>query len=349
MQRVFGETKSVRPGLLFFFGCVAVPLCAEALPIERFETPLDLKCAHDSICTQTVRSKYTLGGTTGVVLIGGNEGSASLRFSQSDGRKAALSADGEGVHSLALHWDGDANPEQLSGAGLGCFDLTGQGATSVVIRDLGLTFECADPDEEGGCPPVELELRMYDADDATGQRFSAAVTKLRSPRAADELVIPFADFTKEGPRGLARLTCVGAITMRVRFEGFKDVELSVGPIFTNGTDGLTSIPTATPTHTPIQTTSPAPTEALVTPKVIVTAASPVVTGIPVDTPAATPAGVAEVPLLPGAESDGTSRYEPAAVPKLIAPKVGPQRTQVPAPVDEEGNGAVYGSVLGSVE
>lgn len=326
-----------------------MPLCAQALPIERFETPLDLKCAHDSICAQTVRSKYTLGGTTGVVLIGGNEGSASLRFSQSDGRKAALSADGEGVHSLALHWDGDANPEQLSGAGLGCFDLTGQGATSVVIRDLGLTFECADPDEEGGCPPVELELRMYDADDATGQRFSAAVAKLRSPRAPDELVIPFADFTKEGPRGLARLTCVGAISMRMRLEGFKDVELSVGPIFTNGTDGLTSIPTATPTHTPIQTPPAAPAEARATPTAVVTAAPPVVTSVPVDSPVVPPQEGAELPLLPGAEREATSRYEPAAVPKLVVPKVRPRSTQAPAPVDEAEEGAVYGSVLGAAE
>lgn len=230
-----------------------------AVPLERFESPVDLECAHDTACTKTVRSKFTLGGTTGLVLVGGNEGEAKLVFRQDDQRRLELTGKGEALHSLALRWDGDSNPEVLSAAGLACFDLTALGATAFVLRDFSMLAECAESGDSGECQQLEIESRVFDADDPTGQRYSAALLRQPVPRVADELVVPFSNFTREGPRGLARLSCVGAISIAFRLQGFKNVSLSVGPIYTNDTNGLTYVPTPTPSPSASPTVTPSST------------------------------------------------------------------------------------------
>ena len=322
-----------------FLACLAWPLWAEALPLERFEESLELSCAHDTICSKTLRSKFSLGGTTGVVVTGGNEGEALLSIQPNEGRMLKLLADGEALHSLALSWDGDAYPERLSGAGLGCFDLTASGATAVVVRDFAAEFECVDADNTIDCPPLQVDVRIYDADDATGQRFSAAAVRFDSPRSTDELSIPFSEFSREGPRGLARLTCVGAITMAFRFEGLKDVDLALGPIFTNGADGLTSVPTPTPTHTPGVTVSATPTPeptvpAAPTKGVFVTPSATEVQAPPFGTAAPRP----EPDLTPVPEEVGP------VIPKLVVPRLR-KAPKLPTPSPASEDDVVYGAVI----
>ncbi len=336
-----------------------VPCAASAAPLERFEVPLELECAHDSTCSKTVRSKFVLGGTTGLVVTGGNEGRAKLVFRQDGQRRLELSGKGESVHSLALVWDGDSNPETLSAAGLGCFDLTASGGTAFVLRDLALTAECAEPGEEGECQPLEIETRIYDARDPTGQRFSASVLRRPVPRAADELLIPFSNLSREGPHGLARLSCVGAVAITFRLSGFKDVKFQLGPIYTNGAEGLTYLPTPTPSPsaTPTSTPSVTPTSDPVAEMVAAEIPQPGATTLPT---AATDTPLAETPLAEGSPTPSAAailfatpsalevfedeKLDQVEIPGV--PEVEPEAHQEePGIVAESDGEVVYGGVI----
>lgn len=329
------------------------------MPLERFEAPLEMKCAHDTICAKTVRSKHVLGGSTGIVLVGGNEGEASLAFTQAGSRRLELRGDGESVHSLTLNWDGDAYPQQLSGAGLGCFNLLAQQADAFIMRDMRLAYSCGAPGKGGACPPIEIETRIYDADDATGQRFSASVIKRRGTEANEEVVVPFSNLVREGPRGLARPTCVGAISITFRFEGQRDVRLALGPIYTNGADGLTFVPTATPTATSTATPSATPTatateaaapalqgEGGAQTAVAAVAASPLPAALGSPAPAVTP--LPTVPL-PGfgtparLEVFDDEELERVSLPKVPQLEEGTRPTPSSFVTEREGD-VVYGSV-----
>lgn len=253
---------SMRLGFLTWAGALLWPLMGWTLPLERFEVPIELNCQADAICSQVVRSRMTLGGSTGVTLNGGSQGMAELCFMQGDVRGLWLRGQGEAINSLTLSWDGDAYPEQLSALGLRCLDLTAEGAQAFVIMDLNISLGCNNSEVGDVCPPYTIETRVYDADDATGQRYSASILSRSAAQSVHNLEIPFSGFTREGPRGLARFSCVGAVTIALHFEELRDVELSFGPIFTNGADGLIFIPTPTPlpSETPtspvIETTLP---------------------------------------------------------------------------------------------
>lgn len=338
---------------------VLLPAAGSAAPLERFEAPLELECAHDSTCTKTVRSKVVLGGTTGIVLTGGNEGRAKLAFRQEGQRRLELSGKGESVHSLALVWDGDSNPETLSAAGLGCFDLTSSGGTAFVLRDLAVAAECAEPSEVGECQPLEIETRIYDAGDPTGQRFSASVIRRPAPRAADELLIPFSNLSREGPHGLARPTCAGAVTITFRLSGFKDVRFSVGPIYTNGTEGLTYLPSPTPSPsaTPTSTPSATPTVDPAAPVTDAVTSQPAATVLPTlaaGTPAAetpiaegspTPSAAALLFATPSAlEVFEDEKLERVSIPQV--PEVEPEEPQeAPGIVPERDDEVIYGGVI----
>ncbi len=343
--------------LLAIVGGVAYARHAWGVPLERFESPLELECEHDSVCNKSVRSKFVLGGVTGLVLAAGSEGVAKLRFRAADERQMELLGKGEAVHSLTLIWDGDSNPQVLSAAGLGCFDLTANGASAFVLRALAVEASCVERAENGECPPLEIESRIYDAGDATGQRFSASVLKRPVPRQADELVIPFSNFIREGPHGLARPTCVGAISIALRLEGFKDLRLSAGPIYTNGSDGLTFIPTPTPLPTlpptlaPIET-SPAPTaEVTAAPTAGLGAVVTPLSGTPVGEFATPPHSAALIFATPSKlEVFEAEALEQVAVPKVLgAPEAEPateNNLKGPGIVPETEGEVVYGAVVG---
>ncbi len=254
---------SMRLGFLTWIGALLWPLMGWALPLERFEVPIELNCQADTICSQVVRSRMTLGGSTGVTLNGGSQGMAKLLFKQGDVRGLWLRGQGEAINSLTLSWDGDAYPEQLSALGLRCLDLTAEGAQAFVIMDLNISLGCNNSEVGDVCPPYTIETRVYDADDATGQRYSASILSRSAAQSVHNLEIPFSDFTREGPRGLARFSCVGAVTIALHFEELRDVELSFGPIFTNGADGLIFIPTPTPTPTSTPLPSETPTSLVI--------------------------------------------------------------------------------------
>jgi hypothetical protein len=330
---------------------LSLPLMARAVPLERFETPFQLSCDSDQTCVKTVRSKLILGGSVGFALHRVDRGELKLGVTKE--QAGILTLEGSSVQSLRLTWDGDSNPEQLSGAGLGCFDLTAQGAQAVVIRDLAIEAQCGTGEAPSPCEDVEVEARLYDADDATGQRFSALIQRQSSRRAASELVLPFSGFVREGPRGLARLSCVGAISLSFRLGQPTTVKLSLGPIFTNGAEGLSSIPSPTPTMTPTATETPVLEEVAVE-------ASPSVLPESTGTPSGGATGEAAEALPDGApralafgppaklEVFEEERLEQVEVPHLNEESQEPVPPK-PAFVPEETEEVVYGAVVAGGE
>lgn len=332
------------------------PVWGWAVPLERFESPLELECEHDEVCTKFARSKLVLGGGTGIVLSAGSEGKAKITIRQAEQGRLELLGNGEAVHSLTLVWDGDSKPEGLSAAGLGCFDLTASGASAFILRGLGLAATCPEPADGESCSPLEVESRIYDAGDATGQRFSASVLRRPVPRNPDELVIPFSNFVREGPNGLARPTCVGAISITFKLEGYKDVSLSIGPIYTNGSDGLTLVLTPTPTPSPSATPTEAPTAAPVLSQStsVATLETPLTGVSGTDTPevAASSVGAALIFTTPSQlEVFEDERSEQVVEPR--APGVGrdpaAKEPKRPGIVPENAGEVVYGAVVSGAQ
>jgi len=133
-----------------------------------------------------------------------------------------------------------------------------------------------------------------------------------------DLVIPFSNFTREGPRGKGDITCVGAVSISLRFESFESVELDLGQIYTNGSEGLTPIPT--PTVSSTETPQPAPTARA--------------TSTTIPTVTVTNESVTRLVITPGAErvlEVGTPGVEPTEE-ALVA---SPVEAQVPAATEDE--------------
>jgi hypothetical protein len=133
-----------------------------------------------------------------------------------------------------------------------------------------------------------------------------------------DLVIPFSNFIREGPRGKGNIACVGAVSISFRFEEFESVEFEMGSIYSNGAEGMTPLPTPTAgwTQTPIATvaieTSPTPP-----PTPLMSAGAP----LPMETTHPTP-DIKETPL----------RAE-ASTPEPFVPT--PVTARVPAATEDE--------------
>jgi hypothetical protein len=317
-----------------------------ALPIEPFGERYKLTCDEDRrACSGLVRGYYTIGGATGIVIAKSTDGEVELEIDRGSDEPLLLSAEEVSELALTLSWDGDSNPEQLSASGLPCIDLTKQGAHAFVVPRVSLDYECAAGATAPGCPSFVVETRIYNPSDPTGQKFSSSVLT-RVAGTANQLTIPFSNFIQRGPRGSADFSCVGAITVTFRFSGFKELEFSAGPFYTNGTEGLTPIPTATreptatvtatPTLTPTSTPTNTPT------------ALPSATAIPLVTRAAKPTLVMGF----ATEVSASSGSEYARTPDSggLTPQPSPRTEASPATASKpsaglEGEETVYGEVV----
>ncbi len=287
-----------------------------AIPVELFNSPVEIRCESSSTCGAIARSELTLGRYTGVAVSRRGAGSASVSVERNDGVMRFELHESSPV-VLTLTWDGDQHPEQLSGAGLNCLDLGREGAYAFILSAISIDSECSANASGEGCPNFQIESRMYDAADPTGQRYSVSMMTRSLPDKTD-LVIPFSNFVREGPRGKGKIGCVGAVSISFRFEDFDSVELELGPIYTNGPEGMTPLPTPTAAWT--QTPETRPTEAVVplaSPTGLPTVASPT----PVEmTPA--PTQLSERPL-----------FEPSPNGTLMAST--PIVAHVPAAIEDE--------------
>ena len=223
---------------------------ARAFPLERFDQQLDVTCAGDSSCARSLRAQTTLGAYTGIWVRGGGEMRSTVSVS-----KGTLKVHAEGplVSGVQLSWDSDTYADQLSSSGLKCIDMRHQGGSAIIVEGFELTGVCGDKDAERECPPFVIETRIYDSADPTGQTYSASILRRSSGRPPQHLIIPFSNVNRKGLRGAGRLECAGAVSINVRTDGYRDVTLRAGPIFTNSTEPLEAL-VLTPTPTTAPTT-----------------------------------------------------------------------------------------------
>ncbi len=219
---------------------------SNALPLETFTTPFKLNCAANTAhCSGVLRHERSLAKHTGIaVQKGAADGGLELEVDRDD---SLLSFSGSDISELilTLSWDGDSNPGVLSGSGLNCFDLTRNHAYAFIIPKFSLKGSCEDADGfRAGCPSFTIESRVYDARDPTGQRFSSSVLT-RQALSGSDVVVPFSNFLRSGPRGKGSFNCAGAITLTLRFSAFSELKGSFGAIYTNGDEGIEPIPTPT--------------------------------------------------------------------------------------------------------
>jgi hypothetical protein len=161
-------------------------------------------------------------------------------------------AKGPLVSGVQLSWDSDTYGDQLSSAGLKCIDMRHEGGSAIVVEDFDLQGTCGDGIAERDCPPFVVETRIYDSVDPTGQTYSASILRWANGRVTKDLIIPFSNFNRKGLRGEGRLGCAGAVSINIRTDGYRDVTLTAGPIFTNSTEPLEAL-VLTPTPTTVAT------------------------------------------------------------------------------------------------
>lgn len=288
--------------VLYVVGCISVavalyiyPNDLRAHPLETFSAPISITCGEGQReCSGVLRVDNALGGHTGISIVKGLAGEVSLIGGRPAG-KLLIEADDATDVAVTFSWDGDSNPDVLSGAGLNCFDLTRQGAYAFITSKFSSETECSEAALISECPNFTIDSRVYDSQDPTGQRFSAS-TIVRGPVQDAELAIPFSNFVRFGPRGKGSFTCAGAVTITFRWRGIQELEVEFGQMYTNGQEGfktlstpavvasfapsLTQIP-ETPTFAPSPTVIAVPTEL----SAIISARAPISTAkVPVNTP-----------------------------------------------------------------
>jgi len=164
-----------------------------------------------------------------------------------------------------------------------------------------------------------------------------------------DLAIPFSNFVRSGPRGKGSFTCVGAVTIIARFSGLDELDLELGPIYTNGEEGLevplTPIPptpTSTAIATPSSTSIPSNTEiATIEPSgvpAILAVPDVIATADPKAIRTQTPEVPAQVPQLP---TTSASEEQVSTVTAVAAETASPAVKKIKKQPEE----AVYGSVV----
>jgi hypothetical protein len=313
---------SCLPSLLGFAGIVTALCCyaraSHALPLETFAAPLSIRCEEGQReCGGILRVDGALGRHTGISILKGLAGEVYLKAGSPVGR---LQIEGEDSPDVAItfSWDGDSNPDVLSGAGLNCFDVTQQGAYAFIISKVSVESACAKGVIAAQCPNFTIESRVYDSQDPTGQHFSAS-TIVRGQMKDADIAIPFSNFVRSGPRGKGNFLCAGAVTITLKFHGLEELEVHLGPMYTNGSEGVRLLPT--PGVVPTVTSAP------MTPTIV-----------PSDQPTVQLSSVASVSpaaSVPPLASAPPAASVPSAVP--VVPKV-PTKPARPSEV-------VYGSVV----
>ena len=229
--------NTVVSGILMAVGFVTE--CAFAIPLELFDQRLEVLCGTEGDCRRALRSRTTLGSYLGISLRGEGRSYGSLMVEKGE---LTVKATGSTLRGVYLSWDSDTYPEQLSSSGLGCFDLQQDGASAIILQDFEVKGVCGAATDGSGCS-VLVENRVYDSSDPTGQTYSATLLKIPDAKDKSDLLVPFSNLIRKGPRGSARLSCAGAITLLIQPIGYSQFELSIGTIYTNSQHGLTPVPT----------------------------------------------------------------------------------------------------------
>lgn len=300
-----------------------------AFPLEKFEHQLEVTCAAVPSCSRSARAKTTLGAYIGMWVRGGADTRSTLSISKGTLR---VHMTGSLLSGVQLSWDSDTYADQLSSSGLKCIDMRHQGGSAIVIKDFKLKGTCGDDDVERECAPFVVETRIYDSADPTGQTYSASVLRRGNGKEPQDLIIPFSNFNRKGLRGEGRLDCAGAVSINIRTDGYRDVTLSAGSIFTNSSEPFEAL-ILTPTPTPVPPTPSVPGS-------VTDTATRAPTSAPVVAATETPIST---PKLPGNlgqnEPTGLTPQAPSVSEVVVAP------LNSPKPRREEEEETVYGAIV----
>jgi hypothetical protein len=350
-------SQTMASALLRIFRIAACALCVAclvhsegwAIPVESFDQKVEIACGADGDCQRAFRSRVTVGAYLGVSVRGEGRKKAVVTI---DGDELSVAVEGSSLRGLYLSWDGDTYPEQLSSSGLGCFDLQQDGASALILHDFEVEGACGATEGSSSCS-VLVETRVYDSADPTGQTYSASLLRLPEEKGRGDLLVPFSNLVRKGPRGPARLSCVGAVTIFIQTIGFATVEFDLGAIYTNSRLAMTPAPTKVavvgtpPSPTPRATATVAAVATSTQERTPSASEKETVTAVPTMAAGTPGAGNGKVSA-PTAHTPGpavTSVSEPRVQSIApVSPETPPTRAAAPAAVSDEEE-AVYGEVI----
>jgi hypothetical protein len=199
------------------------PSIAHAIRIDIFEGQQSVQATVGAPGVSTVAQANAIGGfrtITSVVSAGASGSKDEV------GNTVFEHSQGFGVSGQsALIWDGDAIGTNLNPAGLGSINFLQDGATAIALS--GLSFD--KPQQSN----LTLKLFLYDATDATGQKWSSASVLLDRSMSEETVLLPFSSFTVSGPSGAASISNIGAIMLVI--DGSEpNVDMQLKKIGTNG-------------------------------------------------------------------------------------------------------------------
>ncbi len=195
--------------VLSFFFCLPA---SQAIVLDDFEGVQEVEAypSHE-VDFSSIEAPTAVGGTRSLEAnLSGGAGGVRMRiepFVPNADPVAAHSQDSGTTGVTKMHWDGELLADTLTYNGLGCLDLTQDGATAFLLEDVHYDHA------------FELIIVAYDSNDPTGLTFSSYSQTFVEP--VGEITInqlPFAFHAPSaiGPGGGADVTCIGALELIVR-------------------------------------------------------------------------------------------------------------------------------------
>lgn len=183
------------------------------------------------------RGDDILGGTRTVVTRNDARVEISRYSDEADSGRVTVQVVGNAQGEAVFTWDGDASHHTTSSLGLDCLDLTRNGDTFFLLKDVVLVRMFGKSNQP---PPraLEVEVQGWSGDDATGQRYSRGTIRRIKALPVRDLIIPFSNLINHGPHGGWNPKCVGALrlTFRLPSSGERTV-VSFGAFMTSGGHG----------------------------------------------------------------------------------------------------------------
>ena len=295
---------------------------AAALPIDDFTVSQEARAIGSGTSEHTCKSSdNALGGSRKI----SSEVYAGSQISGSStagyyGYEAFYLSSG----CTTLTWDGDNKDSSLQYDGLGGVDFLKDDGDAFVFSRANYDFSLAFP--------VKLIVTIYDASDATGQKYSRGTYVLDRAYKNEDIRFPFANLKESGPKGAADLKFVGALTVKIDSGKGEAAKVLFDSFKTNGSCNTYPTPKPTKTPTPTSTAVCAPTKTPTATPTPTPTKTPVCTPTPTATRTATP--TVTPTTTPTRTPTLTATYTPTVTKTATptnTPTITPTPTKTPTP------------------